>query len=103
MDHFACCSPCQPCLACSTAHSCVSKVHHKTPGGQRIALPQRRTDRFASPDLGFWFDEGIPYDPPNMTTCKQLLFLICAAINLLSGRIILHRLGAPAHPPALEN
>lgn len=37
---------------------------------------------------------------PNMTICKQLLFLICAAINLLSCRIILHRLwGAPAQRP----
>lgn len=42
---------------------------------------------------------------PHMTIYKQLLFLICAAINLLSCRIILHRLGggrpSPA-PPALE-
>lgn len=37
---------------------------------------------------------------PHMTTCKQLLFLICAAINLLSCRIILHRLGAPPAQPA---
>lgn len=37
---------------------------------------------------------------PHMTICKQLLFLICAAINLLSCRIILHRLwGAPAQRP----
>lgn len=75
---------------------CITRL----PGGQRIALPpQRRTDRFASPDLGFWFDEGIPYDPPNMSTCKQLLFLMCAAINLLSCRIILHRIGAPGPVP----
>lgn len=63
--------------ACSTAHSCVSKVHHKTPGGQRIALPQRRTDRFASPDLGFWFDEGIPYDPPYDHLQTAAIFDMC--------------------------
>lgn len=39
----------------------------------------------------------------HMTTCKQLLFLICAAINLLSCRIILHRLlGPSAQAPALQ-
>lgn len=36
---------------------------------------------------------------PHMTTCKHLPFFIWAAINLLSGRIILHQLGAPVQPP----
>lgn len=37
---------------------------------------------------------------PHMTIYKQLLFLICAAINLLSCRIILHRLGGGAPQPS---
>lgn len=103
MDQVVCCSPCQPCLACSTAHSCVSKVHHKTLGGQRIALPQRRTDRFASPDLGFWFDEGIPYDPPYDHLQTAAIFDMCCNQSVVMSDNLASALGRPSPaPPALE-
>lgn len=39
--------------------------------------PGARTDRFASPDLGFWFDEGIPYDPPYDHLQTAAIFDMC--------------------------
>lgn len=80
---------------------CITRL----PGGQRIALPpQRRTDRFASPDLGFWFDEGIPYDPPPQYDHLQTaaIFDVCCNQSVVMSDNLASDWGPRPSSPALE-
>lgn len=68
-----------------------------------LLCPSARTDRFASPDLGFWFDEGIPYDPPYDHLQTAAIFDMCCNQSVVMSDNLASALGPQPSHSALQN